>query len=152
VGRRAIVAAAVIAAIGGAWYYFTIYLPPREGTDREQILRLIVNVEKAIEQGRVSGVMDYISPDYKDPRGFDRRMVHRMVLAGARDQQKMNLSVEVPEIEVSGDTAQFVAEVDMSVNDGEMTHLTVRGELQRENGRWMVVSADGWQNAQSAYF
>lgn len=152
VGRRAIIAAIFITVIAGAYYYFTIYRPPRQGTDREQILRLIANVEKAVEQGRVSGVMEYISEDYEDSRGFNRRMVQRMVIAGARDRRRMNLSVQVPEVEVSGDSAQFVAEVDMSVNNGEMTHLTVSADLRRENGRWMVVGAEGWQSAEAAYY
>ena len=151
-GRRAAIIALIIAAIGGAWYYFTIYLPPREGTDREQILRMIADVERSVEQGRASGVMDYISEDYEDSRGFNRRMVQRMVIAGARDRRTMNLSVQVPEIEVSGDTAQFVADVEMTVSGGETTQLTVTAQLRRENGRWMVVSADGWQGAESAYF
>lgn len=151
-GRSAAIIAIIIAVIGGAYYYFTIYRPPRQGSDREQILRVIVNVEKAVEQGRVSGVMEYISEDYEDSRGFNRRMVQRMVIAGARDRRRMNLSVQVPEVQVGGDTAQFVAEVDMSVDGGEMTHLTVSAELQRENGRWMVVGAEGWQSAESAYY
>ncbi|MFW5866613.1 MAG: hypothetical protein ACOCX2_02280 [Armatimonadota bacterium] len=151
-GRRAAIIALVIAAIGGAWYYFTIYLPPRKGSDREQILRIIADVERAVEQGRVSGVMDHISEDYEDPSGFNRRMVQRMVIAGTRDRRAMNLSVQMPEIEVTGDTARFVADVEMSINDGEPRQLTVTGELQRESGRWMVVSADGWQGAGSEYY
>jgi ketosteroid isomerase-like protein len=152
VGRRTVIAAIIVAVIAGAWYYFTVYRPPREGTDREQILRLIASVEKAVEQGRVSAVMDYISEDYQDPNGYNRRMIHRMVLAGARDQRRMNLSVQVPEIEVSGDTARFVAEVGMMVDGSESRQLTVTGKLRREGGRWMVVSADGWQGAGSAYY
>lgn len=152
-GRRGIVAALTIAIISGAVYYFTIYRPPREGTDREQVLRLIVEVEKAVEQGRVSGVMEHISEDYSDDHGLNRRMVQRMVMAGARDRRRLTLSVGQPRIEVSGDTATFVTDVDFSVNDGrDVRHLTVRGQLRREDGRWKVVSADGWQGAESAYY
>jgi ketosteroid isomerase-like protein len=152
-GKRGLAAALIVAIIGGGIYYFTIYRPPREGTDKEQILRLIVEVEKAIEQGRVSGVMDHVSENYSDDHGLNRRMVHRMVMAGARDRRRLTLSVQQPQIEVSGDTATFTTEVDFSTDGGQsMTHLTVTGELRREGGRWMVVSADGWQGAESAYY
>ncbi len=152
-GRRAILVALAIILIGAGVYYFRIYRPPREGTDREQILRLIAEVEKGVEQERVSAIMEHISEDYQDPHGLNRRMVQRMVIGGARDPRRMKLSVEVPQIEVSGDTARFTAEVDYTVdNGGERTHLTVTGELRREGGRWMVVSADGWQGAEAAYY
>lgn len=152
-GRRATLVGLAVIIIGGAIYYFAIYRPPREGTDREQILRLIIEVEKAVEQERVSAIMEHISEDYQDDHGLNRRMVQRMVVAGARDPRKMNLSVEVPRIEVSGDTASFVAEVDYTVDGrGEPTHLTVTAKLRREGGRWMVISADGWQGAEAAYY
>lgn len=151
-GRRAVVVALVIAAIGGAYYYFTVYLPPRQGTDEQQIMRLIVDVQRAVEQSNVSGVMEYISDDYEDRHGLNRRMVHRLVLGAARDRRQINLSVEVPEIEVDGDSARFVAKVGMSVGRGEMADFTVSGELRRERGRWLVVSAEGWQTAGAAYY
>ncbi|MGI5817000.1 MAG: hypothetical protein ACOX9R_02765 [Armatimonadota bacterium] len=148
--RRAVLIALVIAIISGAYYYFAIYRPPRQGTDREQILRMVVDVKQAVEQGRVSGVMEHISEDYEDPHGFNYRMVQRMVIAGARDRRRVNLSVQVPEVEVTGDTARFTARVD--VNGAEMTRLTVSAQLRREGGRWMVVSATGWQGAEAAYY
>lgn len=152
-GRRAVLAALVIVIIGGAYYYFAVYRPPRRGTDRQQILRLIADVEKAVEQGRVSGVMEHISEDYEDRHGLNRRMVQRMVLAGARDRRKINLSVQVPEIEITGDTATFTAKVDYALEgQQEMRQMTVTGELRRESGRWMVVSAEGWQGAEAAYY
>ncbi len=151
-GRRAVIAAVVIAIIGGAVYYFAFYGPPRQGSDREQILRMIVDVERAVEQSRVSGVMEHISQDYNDSHGLTRLMVQRLVTAGARDRRGVNLSVQVPDVEVTGDEATFAAEVDYSVSGGEMIHMTVTGRLAREKGRWKVISAEGWQGAEAAYY
>lgn len=152
-GRRAAVVALIVVTVGAAVYYFAIYRPPRTGTDREQILRLIAEVERAVEQGRVSGVMEHISREYEDAHGFDRPMVQRMVIAGARDPRRLILSVQVPQVEVSGDTARFVAEVDYTVNGySDLHHLTVEVHLRREGGRWMVIRADGWQGAEAAYY
>ncbi|MFP4249219.1 MAG: hypothetical protein ACLFU7_06145 [Armatimonadota bacterium] len=151
-GRRAAVIALIVAVIAGAWYYFTVYRPPRRGTDRQQIMRVIANVERAVEQNRVSEVMDHISEEYEDPQGLDRRAIHRMALAGARNRRNIDLSVQVPEIEVTDDTARFVADVQMRADGGDYEEFTVSGHLQRESGRWMVVSAEGWQRARSAYY
>jgi len=153
VGRRAEIVVVIIAAIAGAAYYFYFYLPPRRGTDEEQVLRLIVEVEKAVEQGSVSGVMQHISEDYSDRHGLNYRMVQRLVVAGARDSRGVILSVQVPEVQVSGDAASFVAEVEYGFQgQTEPVHLTVNGSLVREGGRWKVISAEGWQGAEAAYY
>ncbi len=152
-GRRAVIVAVIIAAIAGAAYYFYFYLPPRRGTDEEQVLRLIVEVEKAVEQGSVSGVMEHISEDYSDAHGLTYRMVQRLVVMGARDSRGVILSVQVPEVQVSGETASFVAEVDYGFQgQTEPVHLTVSADLVREGGRWKVISAEGWQGAEAAYY
>ncbi len=153
--RRAIpwivggIAAAVAAIVWIAWPR------PEPLSDRQQVLRLIADVERAVEQKRVSDLMRYVSKDYHDSHGYDRRMVQRLAIAGARDPQPIDLSVEVTDITVKGDTATFTAEVDYSLvgfaAPGRSTHLTVRGELRRERGGWKVISADGWQGAESAY-
>lgn len=146
-----------VIVLGGAVYYYVYVMRPQRGTDREQILQLIADVEKAVEQERVSGVMRHISEDYEDSHGFNRRMVQRMVVAGVHDPQTLNLSVQVPQIEVIGDTATFVAEVDLATGDAPVSadtahHLTVTGHLRREGGTWKVVSADGWQGAEQTYY
>jgi len=148
-----VIGAVIIAAIAGAAYYFYFYLPPRRGTDEEQVLRLIVEVEKAVEQGSVSGVMEQISEDYSDAHGLTYRMVQRLVVMGARDSRGVILSVQVPEVQATGDTASFVAEVDYGFQgQSEPVHLTVSADLVREGGRWKVISAEGWQGAEAAYY
>ncbi len=143
-----ILGAAVL--IGGGVLYFVV-LRPEPVSDRQQILQLIADVERAVEQQRVSALMAHISEDYEDSHGYNRRTVQRLVVAAARDARTMDLSVQCPEISVQGDTASFVAEVDYSLDStverGSTTHLTVRGWLRREGRRWRVVRAEGWQGA-----
>ncbi len=143
----------VVIGAGGAWYLLT---RPEPLSDEQQILRLIADVQRAVEQRKTSDVMRYVSEDYHDTRGLDRRAVQRLVMAGARDRSTMDLSVQVTSVEVQGDSATFAAEVDYSVGGpampGQSNHLTVRGELRRERGGWKVASAEGWQDAESGYF
>ena len=141
-----------IMAVGVLVYYYLFVLPAERLPDRQQVLRVIADVERAIERERVSSVMQHISDDYEDSYGFNRRMVQRLVLAAARDSRSLNLSVQVPELEVDGDFATFVAEVSYTTGDEpvgirDAQQVTVVGQMRRERGRWMVISADGWQGA-----
>lgn len=128
---------------------------PAPVDDRTQVLRLIADAERAIEQKRPSDLMALISNDYSDDRGNDHRSVQRLVIAGARQRGNIDLSVQVTDITVKGDTAIFTAEVDYSyggpVGADDTSHLTVHGWLRREGRRWRVVKAEGWQDAESAY-
>lgn len=141
----------LVAAGAGYW----LFLRPEPVSDRVQILRLIADVERAVEQKDVSGLMQHISEDYEDERGYTRRMVRRLVLAGARDPRTVDLSVDVADPEIKGDRATFVAEVDYALDGsaavGETQHLTVVGHLRKEGRDWKVVSADGWQEAGQSY-
>jgi len=143
----------VVIGAGAGWYLLT---RPEPLSDEQQIVRLIADVQRAVEQRKTSDVMRYVSDDYHDRRGLDRLDVQRLVIAGARNRATMDLSVQVTSIEVQGDSATFTAEVDYSVGGpampGRSNHLTVSAELRRERGGWKVISAEGWQDAESAYF
>jgi len=139
--------------IAAAVYWFV--LRPAPVDDRTQVLRLIADAERAVEQKRPSDLMALISDNYSDEQGNDRRAVQRLVIAGTRQQGNIELSVQVADIDLQGDTATFTAEVDYSyggpVSPEGATHLTVRGWLQREGRRWKVIKAEGWQGAENAY-
>jgi len=154
--RRIVPWVVVVVLLGGAGAAWFLNTRPAPLSDEQQVLRLIADVQRAVEQRKTSDVMGYVSEDYHDSRGLDRRGVQRLVMAAARDRSTMDLSVQVTSIEVHGDSATFTAEVDYSVGGtampGASDHLTVRGELRRERGGWKVISAEGWQDAERSYF
>ncbi len=144
---------AVLLGGAAAWYMTT---RPEPLSDEQQVLRLISDVQRAVEQRKTSDVMRHISEDYHDSCGLDRRGLQRLVMAAGRDRSTIDLSVQVTSIDVQGDSATFTAEVNYSIGGaampGRSNHLTVRGELRRERGGWQVISAEGWQDAESSYF
>lgn len=147
-----IVALTSIVLIVTAVYF--LGLRPAPVDDRTQVLRLVADAERAVEQKRPSDLMALISNDYADDQGNDRRAVQRLVIAGTRQQGDLDLSVQVTDITVEGDRATFTAQVEYAVGGpltGEGTRLTVRGWLQREGRRWKVIKAEGWQGAENAY-
>lgn len=153
---RAIWISIAVVVAGGLGYFYFFVMAPQQVPDRQQVLRLIADVERSIEQKRISGVMEHISEDYEDSYGFTYRMIQRLVISGARGSTTFNLSVQVPEMEIDGDRASFVAEVAYTTGDRPVTpsdarHLTVVGQLQRERGTWKVISAEGWQHAEGYY-
>lgn len=153
--RKVLVAVALIDLVLIAIVVGFFVLRPAPVDERTEVLRLIAEAERAIEQKRPSDLMALISDDYSDDYGNDRRTVQRLVLAGARQQAEIDLTVQVTDITVNGDTATFTAEVDYSlgrpVSPDSATHLTVRGWLRREGRRWRVVRAEGWQAAENSY-
>lgn len=152
---RAIIIALVVIVVASGAAVWLLVLRPEPLSDRQQVLRLVADVERAIEQKDAAGLLRHVAAEYGDSRGFNRRTVRQLVLAGLRDERTMDLTVEVDRVQVQGDTARFVADVsyslDGTVSAGGAGHLTVEGHLRREHGRWKVVRAEGWQDAGGAY-
>lgn len=149
-GRQVAAIIGILLIVGGlALWHFVLRGPGLD--DRQQIIRLIADVEQAVEQGKTSSVMRCISDDYNDAHGFDRRMIHRLVVGGLHQSGPIDVVVQLGEIVVEGDRATVHIELDYSLGRplgmGEDFHASVDVTLQREGGNWKVVRSDGWQGA-----
>ncbi len=119
--------------------------------DRQQIIELVANVERGVEEKSISRVMDYVSQDYQDETGNDRRTLQQLAMAAFRDTQPFDVVVQLTDLEIHGGEATLTADVEFSagqpVGIGESTRLTVTAKLRRERGGWKVVEAEGWEGA-----
>lgn len=140
------IGAGLIAA--GVWYYLT--RTPRL-SDREQIIQMVVEVERAVEAGHTSTVLSYFSDDYKDSMGNDRRAMQRFLLAGLHDSGGIDVVAQLGEISVAGDTATVHVEAEynfgQSAGGDGSRHVVLDVTLQRERRGWKIMAADGWQTA-----
>ena len=149
--RRAIVwVVAVVVVVGGAAVWYFLLRPPAP-SDREQIITMVADLERAVEQKKVSDVMRYVAPDYQDPQGYDHRAVQRLVIAALRDPTPVDVVVQIGDMDIQGNQATLHVDADYSfgqpVGMGESQHVSVEATLHRERGGWKVVSAQGWQQA-----
>ncbi len=146
---RLLVALVGLLAIASGVAVWQLSLRPPAGDDRRQIILMVAKLEQAIEQRRTSTVMRYISRDYHDGYGFDRRMIQRLVLQAARQAQPIDLVVQLGSISLEGDLATVHVEADYAVGApvgaGESTHVSGELLLRRERGGWKVLRSDGWQ-------
>ena len=148
--RRLIVAIIGPALIAGgvAGWYFWLRKPPLD--DRRQIIQLVADVERGVEQKRTSTVMGHISSDYSDSHGFKRRLVQRLVIEAFRQPSPIDVVVQLEGIQIEGDRASLHVEADYSlegpIGEGQTTHVSADVELRRERGGWKVIKAEGWQS------
>ena len=137
------------AAAGGGYYYWRSTGGGKD--DRQRILELVAGVERAVEEKRLSSVMDCVSQDYQDKSGNDRRALQQLMVAAFRDSQPFDVLVQVSDLQINGNEATVRAEVEFSVGQpvgmGGSTRLTVAGKLRREAGGWRVYEAEGWEGA-----
>jgi len=131
-----------------------LYYSQRMGggkNDRQQIIELVADVERAVEEKKTSGLMHHVSQDYQDETGNDRRALQRLVMAAFRDNQPFEVVVQLSDLEIHGDEATLTADVEFSVGQpvgiGESTRLRVTASLRREGGGWKVLKAEGWEEA-----
>jgi len=144
----------VTALVAGlvAWHFLT---PSASKDDRQQILEIVARVEQAIEEKKVSQALDHVSQDYYDESGNDRRSLQRLAIAAFREAEAFELVVQVTDLQIDGDQATLIADVDFAVGQpvaaGSSTRLQVAAELRREPGGWKVTKAGGWQGASEQF-
>jgi len=146
--RRVLIAIGAGLIAAGVWYYLT--RTPRL-SDREQIIQMVVEVERAVEAGHTSTVLSYFSDDYKDSMGYDRRSLQRFLMGGLRDSGGIDVVAQLGEINVQGDSATLQVEADyafgQSAGGDGSTHVALDVTLQRERRGWKIVRTEGWQGS-----
>jgi hypothetical protein len=139
----------LVVAAGAGLYYWRSTGGDKD--DRQQVLELVASVEKAIEEKKLSSLMDRVSQDYQDKSGNDRRALQQLTVAAFRDSKPFDVLVQLNDLQITGNEATVRAEVEFSVGQpvgmGDSTRLTVAAKLRREAGGWKVYEAEGWEEA-----
>ncbi|MCD6359808.1 MAG: hypothetical protein J7M38_03020 [Armatimonadetes bacterium] len=149
--QRGLIGVAALAALaaGLALWYFV--LRPPALSDRRQIVELVANLERAVEQRRTSTVMRCISADYEDGYGLTRPVLQRLIVEAARDPEPIDVVIQLSDIAIEPDGSRASAHIEADyalgepVGMGESTHISVDVVFRRERGGWKIIRADGWQ-------
>ena len=134
---------AVLIGALGAWWL----LRPRP-TDREQIERVVDQIEKGVESKRPGHVLGQISADYHDSSGATKTDLRRLSLALMRSEVSVEVTIDRFEFQVHGRDAEGTAEVGILARGGGADVRAsgpVRILFAKERKGWKVTSAEGWQ-------
>lgn len=131
-----------------------------EQTPEARIEALIAEGEQAAESRDVPALGALVSDHYQDPRGYDRRTVLRIAQGLFLRNQSIHVLTVVRDLRVAGDTASVRVLAAMAGRPIESVEalVNVRAdlmrfdlELAREDGDWLVRSAD-WRRAELSDF
>lgn len=127
--------------------------------DPEARLReTLAQAEAAIEAGSLLKAAAFISPDYRDDRGFDKRAISRLLLGYLQRHRNIHLLTRIRSVTLSGDGHQAALVLLVAMADVPLASLDalqgVRADLHRfdmtfvdgEDG-WRLLRAD-WQRAE----
>ncbi len=148
--RRALALAAAVLAAAVAWLALHRMLA-RPPSDEEQIRSLFADAARAAEAKRASDVVEAVSERFRSEDGLDKRELRQLVLAQVLRGEWVSVTIAGARVEVEGGRAQAVLDVvmarsgkgralaDLLPAEAEASRIACR--LEREEGRWRVVSA-----------
>lgn len=145
--KWAIVVSALILVVGLTTGY--LGLRPRV-SDRDQILYMIADAEQAANAQQFMRLLKYIAADYRDSHGYTRADLKRMALQAERSMEPVEVGVEVTGLVVASSRGQASAQVLVNLRrpmEGSTDSFRIDLKLAKRGRRWLVVKAEGWQEA-----
>lgn len=142
-----IVVIVILATVAAALYVVVIGSGP---SDRDQILGMIADAQQGINQRVFSRALKYVADDYHDSEGNTKASLKRLALQAARSSEQYHLSTMVRGLVISGGGKRATVMVEATVrylSSGETKTYNVTLKLEKRGRRWLVVNADGWQQA-----
>ena len=97
--------------------------------------------------------MRHISDNYDDG-AYTKRDLTRLAIAAFRGSGPINVVPQVRSLDIHGGQATATVEVDFwadSTAREDAQHLVLQIELGKSSGKWQVIKAQGWHQAQDAF-
>lgn len=139
---RTAIAIAIILAIASSVALVLVRRTPPD--DRDQILSLLKEGERAIEAQDVRATMALVSPNYEDAYGNKRDDIWAYAIAYYRDADQLSITLSQPTIQLEGTHAQVdtIVTVDVrtkgSLSSTRMS-LPVTLTLAKEHTRRFLI-------------
>jgi hypothetical protein len=152
--RRAkwIIVLAVLLGIGAV--VAVKLIPPRQ-TPEQQILGILTQIQKAIEEKSLRGTMRHVSESYRDPTCESKMELTRLAISGFHEPGQFRIVLQPNWPSVTGSQATVDVRVDFTVTNGPAArHLepfTVRTRWAKEGRHWRIIWAEGYWEASTAF-
>jgi len=125
------------------------YLQRPELSDEEQIQRLFLEAERAVEAKDASDIMRLIADDYDDGT-FVKRDLTRLAIRAFRTSDEIDVVPYLRLLQVQGQEAHAELDVDLLV-DSDTQRLKLAVDLKKTGRGWQVIRASGWEVAGSEF-
>lgn len=128
-----------------------VFLIPPEPTDEQKLYQVVLDAQEAVNERNPTGLTRLISRDYQDGSGNTRESLVPRISGWLRAGQLVQVVPEVRSVQIQGDLAQMSLNLRISWGGDTTAGETypVELKLQREGRQWRIISAGGWQRAES---
>lgn len=154
---RAIVLGAVVLAASALGVKAAVDAKRPQGTDVEQIQRMLVEGEQAAERGDAGAIHRFISADYEDELGMRDTQLKYQINRYLRERQGLEITIPSQSVQVEvapdGRTATCAFVLDARSSTGSANSLPIHLDLVRERvyyywifpgEEWKVIRAGGY--------
>ena len=130
-------------------------LAPDRRSAEQKILDSLVDVEQAIREKSPRRCLKVVSDSYSDPVAGSKHELRQLVIAGCREPGLFEIVLQPDRPVVRGTEAEVAIRVDFSITRGPMVQRVPPFEVQtrwvQEKGKWKVVEARGYMDAEDAF-
>jgi ketosteroid isomerase-like protein len=122
--------------------------PPLSDADR--IRALVADVTQAINQRALERVLACVADDYHDSQGHTKADLRRLLWQAGRSGGSYYVRSAIRGLVISGGGMRASVVVEAEVwrgESGERENYELQATLEKRGRRWLVVRAEGWQQA-----
>jgi hypothetical protein len=113
-----------------------------------QLRAAIAEVEQAVEARSLKQAAAYISPDYRDGRGYDRRADTRLLLGYLHRHRNIHLLTRISELQLAADGGSAVVQLYVAMTgvpvESMESLVNIHADLYRFDLQFKVGD-EGWQ-------
>lgn len=148
--RMVVIGALVVILLAGLVAGYLLTRP--QPTDEQKINALVVQAQQAVEKHNTTGLTRLISRDYVDKSGVTRQQLVAMIAQWTRGGEAVTVVPEITGLRINGAFADMQVRAQVwygpdTSGGGQEYRITAR--LRKEGRDWKVISAEGWEAAQS---
>jgi hypothetical protein len=157
--RRTLLLAGCFAVLLGGMAWLRALAHPPTGTDEQQIVAQIQEGKRAAEMLSASGLMRFVSGEYKDANGFTRPVLGYRVRAQFREAKGLEITIPADQIRVQVDrgrgeaTSTFPLELRLQDDQGGIQSYSMNPTLRWRKERvrrYLLFPVDEWRVTSAA--
>lgn len=138
----------LLCALAAAGCQTRVPIPGLSGkaSDEERVAKVLDDVHRAVEAGKVDRAMSHISPSYQDAEGRNRDALRDYLSVIRRSYRNVRITRSAPRVFVEGDRARVLEAFGTLADSADLATappVNLQGQVivyfAREEGDWKIV-------------